>query len=244
MAVADNYNRWLLDRSRPFLGKRILDVGAGLGTHTARLAERAELVVAVEPDPDHAAELERRFAGVPHVRVVRAEAGELDETVAGGVFDTIVCFNVLEHVADDEDALRRFRRLLVPGGRAALLVPAHPTLYGSIDSTVAHQRRYTKRDLASKLARAGFASERMQYVNPLGALGWLVAARIARTPDVPSGPLTLYDRLVPLLRPLDHLSLPFGLSLWAIGRGHATPEHERRGDGEHREGVEVVEAHR
>jgi len=55
-------------------------------------------------------------------------------------------------------------------------------------------------------------------VNPLGALGWLVSARILRRTLIPEGPLRLYDRVVPLLRGLESLHLPWGLSVWAVAR--------------------------
>ena len=48
--------------------------------------------------------------------------------------------------------------------------------------------------------------------------GWFVTSRVLRTRQVPSGPLRLFDRLVPVLRALDELRLPFGLSLWTVAR--------------------------
>lgn len=214
MAQAENYNRWLLERGAPYVGRRVLDLGAGLGTHTAWLADRAD-VVAVEADQEHVRALERRFADAPAVRVVHADAERLD---LAETFDTVVCFNVLEHVAADEEALRRVCDRLEPGGRLLLLVPAHPALYGATDRTVLHERRYGKEELRRKLVEAGFEVETLRHVNPVGAIGWLVSSRLLGHADVPARPLRLYDRLVPLLRTLDRLRLPFGLSLWALAR--------------------------
>jgi hypothetical protein len=61
----------------------------------------------------------------------------------------------------------------------------------------------------------------VRYVNPLGALGWFVSARVLRRTYVPTGPLRLYDRLVPTLRLLDRLRLPLGLSVWARATSNA-----------------------
>lgn len=215
MARAENYNRWLLERGARYIGRRVLELGAGIGTHTAWLAGRADLVVAVEPDEEYVRLLERRFADTPNAHVVHASADglELAET-----FDTVVCFNVLEHVADDDEALRRAHARLEAGGRLLLVVPAHRALYGATDRTVLHERRYRKDELRGKLAGAGFEVETVRHVNPVGAIGWLVSSRLLRREHVPAGPLRLYDRLVPLLRTLDHLPLPFGLSLWALAR--------------------------
>ncbi len=217
MAEARNYNAWLLDRCRPYLGRRVLDVGAGIGTLTELLAPLCELVVAVEPDPAFLARLRRRFAGRSNVVVLEAEATTLAPSSLPPV-DSAVCLNVLEHIPDDAEALRRLREQLPPGGRLLLLVPAHPSLYGSLDRTAAHERRYGKEALRRLLEQAGFAVEVLRHVNPVGTLGWLVSARLLRRARFPEAPLRLYDRLLPILRPLDRLRLPFGLSLWAVAR--------------------------
>lgn len=215
MAVADNYNTWLFERSRPYLGPSVLDVGAGVGTFTALAAPGRDRVLAAEPDPEFAQLLQQRFAAVPNVEVLETEAADI---TIGEPVDSILCFNVLEHIPDDASALRRFGDMLVPGGRLLLLVPAHPLLFGAIDRAVGHERRYRKKSLAALLAGAGFEIEDVRHVNPVGALGWLVSGRVLGSADIPSAPLGLYDRLVPLLRKFDRLRTPFGLSLWAVAR--------------------------
>src|SRR5205809_802920 len=81
----------------------------------------------------------------------------------------IVCFNVLEHIDDDVSTLRRLRELLAPGGALLLLVPAHPTLFGPIDTAFGHYRRYGKQELRRKLRAAGFEPGVLRHVNPVGA---------------------------------------------------------------------------
>jgi SAM-dependent methyltransferase len=212
MESARNYNAWLFARCEAYLGSRVLDAGAGIGTFS-ELAAQGRDVVALEPDPDLAPVLRRRFEGRDDVAVME----EMVESV-GGTFDSIICFNVLEHIRDDAVALRRFFDVLVPGGRLLLLVPAHKWLYGGIDRGVAHERRYEKSELHDRLTGAGFEVDVLRLVNPVGALGWFVSSRLRKREEVPRGPLSLYDRLVPLLRPLDRIELPIGLSLWAVAR--------------------------
>ena len=95
MATADNYNAWLLDRSRRYLGRRVLDVGAGIGTFTEMVAAGRE-VTAAEPDPAFASVLRRRFSNVPNVRVLEGEADAIVPDSFSDVLDSILCFNVLE----------------------------------------------------------------------------------------------------------------------------------------------------
>jgi SAM-dependent methyltransferase len=210
MAGAAAYNAWLIDRAKPWLHGRVLDVGAGIGTHTLRLRELADEVVALEPDAELAGILRGRGTGV---EVVEGDAGAVE-----GPFDAIVCFNVLEHIAEDVGTLRRFRELLAPGGVLLLLVPAHRALFGTLDRTFGHERRYGKRELGAKLGQAGLEVAALRHVNPVGALGWLLHARLRRAEHLPRAGLAVYDRLVPVLRAAEVLPLPFGLSLWAVAK--------------------------
>jgi SAM-dependent methyltransferase len=216
MAAARNYTSWILDRARPFLGRSVLDLGAGIGTFSEPLSATLD-VVALEPDPRLAAQLRRRAEGNPRLRVLEGDAA----TLARGLdarFDSILCLNVLEHVQDDAEALRACFEALEPRGHLLLLVPAHPALFGAVDELGGHVRRYEKAGLRDTLERAGFGVVDLRHVNPLGAVGWLVFSRLLRRNQVPRGPLAAYDRLVPLLRLLDRLRLPVGLSLWAVAR--------------------------
>ena len=220
MARAQAYNDWLIDRARPWLRGRVLDVGAGIGTHTIQLRGLADEVVALEPDPQFAQMLRDRVDGVQIV--------EGDATDVQGPFDAIVCFNVLEHIDDDESTLRRLRELLAPDGALLLLVPAHPTLFGPIDTAFGHYRRYGKQELRRKLRAAGFEPGVLRHVNPVGALGWLAQARIRKRARMSYRGLDLYDRLVPALRLLDNVPLPVGLSLWAVAKTSGTASAKAR----------------
>jgi SAM-dependent methyltransferase len=216
MAEARRYAAWMLDRGEKYLGQRVIDVGAGIGTFTGMLAETGRQVVAVEPDPTFASRLRQRFEGHENVEVREEDADELSPETLGHCVDSIVCFNVLEHIADDEQALVRLGTLLTPGGHLLLLVPAHPFLYSSLDAALGHERRYRKPDLDRLLNEAQVDVKELRLVNPIGALGWLVSARILGRRRIPLASLRLYDRLVPVLRPLDSVELPLGLSVWAV----------------------------
>jgi SAM-dependent methyltransferase len=218
LSTAGRYNAWLLDRARPFLGAKVLDVGAGIGTFSAELARIAEHVVALEPDVGDAEQLRRRFEGNDRVRVEERDAASLAGVDVGGPFDAAVCFNVLEHIPDDVAALASIGAQLRRGGHLLLLVPAHRALFGEIDRSVGHVRRYDRDTLVARLRETAYEVVEARYVNPLGAVGWLVSARLFRRKQVPEAPLRVYDRVVPLLRALDGVRLPFGLSVWAVAK--------------------------
>ena len=211
------YTAFLWDLIRPYVGRRVLEVGSGTGVMTRYLATR-EHVVATDLDPQYVELLRRTYAGSPNVEVRALDLERLGDDGIRGGFDTVVCANVLEHVADDGTALRAMRDILVPGGRVVLIVPALRQLYGAIDEAIGHHRRYTRADIERKLLEAGLAVEHVSYFNVLGVPGWFLNARVLRRRSVPGLQARLNDRLVPLLRLERRLRPPIGMSLLAVGR--------------------------
>jgi glycosyltransferase involved in cell wall biosynthesis len=212
------YNAFTWDMMRPFVGRRILEVGSGTGSITRYLASR-EKVVATDLDPQYVELLQRTFGGKPNVEVRSLDLSRLAEDgFAPQSFDTIVCSNVLEHIEDDRAALRAMRNLLVPGGRVILIIPALQVLHGAIDRAIGHYRRYNRREIAEKLAAAGLTAEHVSYFNLLGVPGWFLNARILQRQTVPGFQARVNDRLVPLLRLERKLKPPVGMSLLAVGR--------------------------
>ncbi len=215
---AERYNRWMFSQLAPLLGQRVLEIGAGIGNLTRYLVGR-ELVVAADLNPRYLRLLANTFERHTRVQVRHLDLADFDPAaLADSRLDTIVCLNVLEHIEDDRQALRRLWETLVPGGRLVLLVPAHQRLYGGIDRAIHHYRRYERADLLAKLAEAGFAVEHTAFFNRLGVLGWYANSVLFQRTSVPGLQLRLQNLLVPLLRAESVLSLPFGLSLIAVGR--------------------------
>lgn len=218
MAKLHRYNRWLWSKITPYVGTRVLEVGSGIGNMT-RFLTSPELVVATDINPDYLAALHRMFENHGNVRVCQLDMGadHLPAEVGTG-FDTVLCLNVLEHVADDLAALRRIRNVLAPEGRLLLIVPAMHRLYGEIDRAIGHHRRYERAEVKHKLEASGFTIEHLSAFNMLGMVGWYLNARILRRRAVPRFQARILDRLVPLLRVEDHFACPVGLSLLAVAR--------------------------
>jgi len=181
------YNSFLWDLIRPYVGRRVLEVGSGTGVMTRYLSTR-ERLVATDLDPLYLEFLRRVYADRPNVEV---RALDLDRLAEDGLpprsFDTIVCANVLEHIGDDGRALRAMRDLLTPGGRVVLIIPALRVLYGEIDRAIGHHRRYSRREIEEKLGVAGLRVEHVSYFNTLGVPGWFLNARLLRRRSVRSG---------------------------------------------------------
>jgi SAM-dependent methyltransferase len=220
MQAAPRYNRWQYSRVAPYLGRRICEVGSGIGNMSTLLLDGApELLVLTDTDHYYREALQQRFSARQHVLV---EELTLPDYMAGSRFqefrlDTVVALNVIEHIAGDLEALRCIRDMLQPQGRAVILVPALEGLFGSLDSALGHQRRYTRRSISDLMRQAGFRVERVFYFNLLGTIGWWLSARIRKVQRIPLPQLRYFDSLVPVLRIEDWFRLPFGQSVIAVG---------------------------
>jgi glycosyltransferase involved in cell wall biosynthesis len=214
--VLRRYNGFLWDLMRPFVGRRVLEVGAGTGLLTRFLSTR-ERVLATELDPEYVDLLRRTFADSPNVEIQPLDLARLAEDhLPRHHFDTVVCSNVLEHIEDDRAALDAMREVLGPGGRVVLIVPAIQALYGSIDRAIHHYRRYSRAELVHKLEGAGLTVEHLSYFNMLGVPGWFLNARVLKRTAVPGIQARLNDWLVPWLRLERRFGPPVGMSLLAV----------------------------
>lgn len=218
MSQARNYQRWQFDLVAGHLGQRILEVGCGTGNFTQFLADRSH-VHGIDIESACVDRFRRRFADQPHLtaQVMDVLAAEFP-SLASQRFDTIICLNVLEHIRDDAETLRRFHGILPPGGRVALMVPAFEALHGPIDDHLGHYRRYTKRSLSELGASTGFRVRASRYFNFAGGIGWWVNARVIPRTEQSTGQIALFDSvIVPVMSAVEkYIPLPFGQSVLGI----------------------------
>jgi SAM-dependent methyltransferase len=216
LSDAVNYQRWLADLARPYLGAHPIELGSGLGDYATAWLSTASRMTVTEADEARLKGLTGRFADDPRVDV-RALFLPTD---ARGDHSAAVALNVLEHIEDDVAALRSIGALLRPGGAVVLIVPAFPSAMSRFDRTIGHFRRYTVNSLRTSLTGAGLEIEQLRYINPVGLMGWYVACRtLGLSPH--NGPMVrMYDRLVvPLARRLEQRwQPPFGQSVFAVAR--------------------------
>ena len=212
------YNRWIWERVAPYVGQRVLEVGAGSGTMTRFLYGR-DLIVATDKETPYIDRLRNAFRRRPGMLVERLDLDRDDAVdAASHELDTILCINVLEHTTDDAAALRRAHRILMPGGRIIIFVPAGKDLFGTLDRGIGHQRRYDKEELVAMLEQAGFEVEEAVYQNRAAKLAWWLNSKIFQRHSLPAAQSKIFDRIVPLLKMLDGERPKSGLSLIAIGR--------------------------
>ncbi|MBI4319998.1 MAG: class I SAM-dependent methyltransferase [Chloroflexi bacterium] len=220
MKNASNYRRWLFDQVSPHIGKRVLEIGAGIGNYTQFLVD-ADVTVCVEIHPEAVALLKERFRSNPKVFVYHGDVADPAlRSLAEHRCDTAICFNVLEHVEQDVTALKNIADILVPGGRLLLIVPALSSIFSPVDRALGHYRRYSVSSLRRSLDQAGYHVEHISWMNLLGIMGWLYNGHILRRNEESHGQIIFYDRvIVPWLRILERvIRPPIGLSLVCVAK--------------------------
>jgi len=214
MKEARWYNQWLFKMIKPYLGKDILEVGAGTGNFTRLLSKIGKVsVIDIE---------ERYIKYLKKNKNISSGIGDIEEGqyfFRNGLFDSIVCLNVLEHISDDLKALKNSQKLLKEGGTLVLLVPAHKILFSNFDKTLGHFRRYTTGELTHKLKSAGFTVITNRYLNWWAAIGWFVFLRLTGWRKIPKSEVGIFNYLGRLfLWPEKFIKFPFGLSVLVVAK--------------------------
>ncbi|HET6347145.1 MAG TPA: methyltransferase domain-containing protein, partial [Myxococcota bacterium] len=169
---APRFTAWLADTLRPYLGQRVLEVGAGAGALARALAGR-KAYVAVEAHPHCVHTLEALQRELPALSAVAADVthGDPLPTVPGG-FDAVLCVDGLDKADDDAALLGRMRDVLAPDGRIVLLLSHGPWNFGSLDRGTGRQRRYTRATVESLAHAAGMVVRQILPFNRISSIPW------------------------------------------------------------------------
>jgi glycosyltransferase involved in cell wall biosynthesis len=214
---ARRFNKWMADTLRPYVGDRVLEIGAGIGTLTSQFIPR-DLYVATDINAHYLHYLRSYAVGKPYLHVAKVDAGRPEDFAPLGVsFDTVLMINVLEHVPDEAIALDNVHNVLIPGGRAVILVPQNPKLYNSLDEALEHRERYTAAGLRASLERAGFRVEKVLDFNRTSVPAWFVNGGLLKRRTFSRIQLKGLELMMPAVRRLDRVIPWHGLSVVGIG---------------------------
>jgi SAM-dependent methyltransferase len=220
MSQAANYRAWQSRLVRPFLGRRVIEVGCGIGNFTRTLLDR-EVVVALDSEPECIGKLKERLGDPPNLHAIVMGADDpAFADLTRFQADSCICLNVLEHIADDRRALESMAAVMVPGGAVIVWVPAFEGLAGPIDRNLGHYRRYRRGSLRRMAGAAGLGIEKLHYVNAIGFFGWWINSHLLRRAAQSPPQIQIFDRgVVPWSSRLEQWAPPpFGQSLFAVLR--------------------------
>lgn len=213
MDLAVNYRRWIHALFAPYVGKNIIEVGAGTGAFSHQLLQGdPESLVLIEPS-----EMFDRLTAEIETSKTKTDItlfkGTFVEYLADGGAskrpDTIVYINVLEHVEDDVAELERMHAVLQDKGRICIFVPAVPWLLSDFDRMIGHFRRYSRHELTSKTKKAGFKLSFIRGFDLPGIFPWLVKYRLLRSRSMEPSMVGIYDKFcVPPIRTIEDIVHP------------------------------------
>ena len=212
---APRFTKWMADVIRPYVGEKVLEIGAGTGNLTAQLVPRT-LYYASDINPLYLTYLENLSLNRPYMRVGYTDGEKWDSYPQEERFDTVICLNVVEHLADDLGADSNIREVLEERGRGIILVPCGPRLFGTLDEVLGHHRRYTRKQLTELVEKAGLHLEALLEFNRTGVIAWWINGRVLRRRTFGLWQIKILNLLTPLFRVLDRF-LPWPpLSLIAV----------------------------
>lgn len=222
-AAAENWKRYIGRMLGCFVGGRVLEIGAGIGSNIRYLhSGRVHEWTSIEPDADLARRIEESLAQGLLPADCRVITGTIESVAATARFDTILYIDVLEHIAEDRAELAHARRHLAMAGRLVVLAPAHQLLFSPFDAAIGHHRRYGAASLRA-LTPPGSRLEACFMMDCAGFFASL-ANRVVLSAALPSTrQIAFWDRvLVPLSRILDPMTgRKFGKTVVAVWRAIA-----------------------
>ena len=216
MEAAPKYTEWTLERTRPYVGDLLLEIGSGIGNNVRILMQYTD-VIATEIDPTYLQVLRNAYLNTPGL-VVHAWDATQPPPPDLPQADTILCSNVIEHIQDDQQVVINADHALKPGGRMIFIVPRGEKLYASLDSAIGHIRRYDQDQLQSLFTNLGYEIDELFSLNKIGVLGWWYRGKVAKQQAIGRFGLKAFNVLVPIFKLIDPI-LPWkGLSLVIVAR--------------------------
>ena len=219
LSFAGKFNRWMADTILPYVGRNVLEIGAGMGNMSRHLCPHRRLYVATDVNSEYIDHLRNMFRHRPTVCIGKLDATNAEDFAAfAGQMDTVVCLNVLEHIEHDAATLESIRTLLAPAGRLILLVPNDPRAYGTVDKEIGHFRRYTPTGLRTLMTDSGYVVEDILKFNRISMPAWRFTGQVRKARTLSRTALRVFDRFVWLWRRID-TALPWEpTSIIAIAR--------------------------
>lgn len=199
---ARNWKSYYGDLISPYLGRKVLEVGAGIGANTALFCDSTYARwICLEPDPIMGLDLNRQIREGKLPSCCEAVVGTLADIQPGEKFDSLIYIDVLEHIPDDKAEVQRALHYIHAGGHLIVLSPAHQFLFSPFDQSIGHCRRYTKWTLG-KIVPAKVIT--LRYLDAVGMVLSL-ANRLLLKQTMPTlAQIQFWDkRVIPLSRIVD-----------------------------------------
>ena len=216
-AHASNWKKYYGSIIKPYFGKRVLEVGAGLGATTQTLYDpKVTEWICLEPDETFHQTLEKKIVNQELPSACKAKHCTLANLDANDTYDAIIYIDVAEHIENDKAEMQEASKHLNQGGKLIVLSPAHQWLFTPFDKAIGHFRRYSRASL-STIGPDACSEIKIIYLDSAGMLLSL-ANKLFLQQSMPTvKQILVWDRwVVPVSRILDRI-LFFNLGKSVVG---------------------------
>lgn len=217
IAEAYKFNGWMYQQVKPHCSGRILEIGSGIGNISNFFVRDAADIDLSDIREQYRSHLREKFSTHNTIDIDIVDPNfEILHANKLGSYDAIFALNVIEHIKDDKLAVLNMTKLLKPGGKIIILVPAYQFLYNGFDVALEHFRRYTQSTLLP-IFPSNTSLIKTWYFNFSGIFAWFLVGSIFKKKTIPESNMRLYNFLTPIFKLADKVMLnKVGLSVIAV----------------------------
>ena len=209
--AAKKFRNYQIYYLKSYIKDPFLEVGAGQGGLTNLYKKFTKDITLIEPDKKLFQLLRKKF----RKKNIKIKNQTIDKIKSK--YQTIIYFDVLEHIKDDLKEVKIASKKIKKNGRLIFNVPAHQLFYNEFDKAVGHFKRYNKKDFRDIEKKTDLKIEKLIYYDSIGLL-FLILNKIFKLKETNlKNKIYFWNMLIPLSKIIDKLTLnKFGKSLLCV----------------------------
>jgi len=208
---AHNFRNYQLQLIKKYLGSNLLEVGPGQGGFVEIYKKFVKKILLVEPDKRLCKFLKKKIKG-QKIKINNCTINNVNKK-----FDSIIYFDVIEHIKNDLDEVKKAKKRLSKNGYLIINVPAHQYFYNNFDKSVGHVKRYNKHDFKIIEKKTGLKIEKITYYDSIGFLFLILNKVFSLSSKNLNHKIKFWNSLIPISKIIDFLTFNMiGKSLLCI----------------------------
>ena len=208
---AENFRKYQISLIKKFIKGKFLEVGAGKGGLIPFYKKFVKDITILEPEKKLFRILKKKYSR-KKIKIINKTIKDIKTK-----FDTIIYYDVLEHIRDDFKEVRNAEKKLIKNGYLIFSVPAYQSFYSSFDKSVGHYRRYNKKNFIKLEKKIGLKIEKLVYYDSMGFLFLVLNKLLSLKQTNLKNKIYIWNLLMPISKLIDFLTFnKFGKSLLCV----------------------------
>jgi len=208
---ATNFRKYQISLIKQYLNGKFLEVGAGKGGLANFYKKFLKNITLIEPEIKLFKILKLKFKK-DKIKIYNQSIKNIKKK-----FDTIIYYDVLEHIKKDLNEVKMASKKLNKNGYLIFSVPAYQTFYSDFDKLVGHHKRYNKKDFKKLAKQTGLKIDKIVYYDSIGFFFLILNKLFFLKQTNLKNKLFVWNLLIPLSKTIDFLTFnKFGKSLLCV----------------------------